>query len=538
MKLEYKLSFMFAALMLIAGIVLIIINTYVVKSELEQSLISREQIGMELLGKKLSPYFIDKNYAGMTGAIFEEKGVKKELVEYISVYGPDNKLIAHTFLDRMPDAVRIEEEPGDFLVEQHIISNMPVIEISAAVKDGSYEFGRIYVGYKSEYIENTLFYISLLLTVEIIFVVFFTVMLGALLFKRIIVKPITELEKTIADISGGNLDKRVSINTGDELENLAKSFNKMTSDLKESRSNIEQQVEVKTKELSDKMSELTETKNAVLNIMEDTEELNRSLVDTQERLNKSVVELKKLDLEKDKFISIAAHELKTPMTAIHGFTQLLEDEKTITNPQARNKYLKIIEGEIDRLARLVTEVLDLSRIDVGALKLAIEDVDIPEMMNAITETLLGKAMEKNLALGVKIEPKLPKLQTDKEKLREIVINLISNSIKYTEKGSINVSVSKEGGNIRFSVADTGIGIPKEHFGKMFTRFYQVESPLTRVAGSTGLGLSICKEFVEALGGKIWFDSILGKGSTFYVALPIKWRGRQDGSNGGKKEQSE
>lgn len=535
MKLEYKLSFMFASLMLIAGIALIIINTYVVRSGLEQSLISREQISMDLLETKLHPYFIGQDYASMTAAIFEEKGIKKELVDYIMVYGPDNMLIAHTFLDRVPGIVHGTRASGDFFVEEHNFDGAPVIEMSTEAKDGSYVLGRIYVGYKAEYIEKTLYYISLMLTSEIVFVVFFTVVAGAFLFKKIIVKPITELEKTMADISRGDLDKKANVNTGDELEGLVNSFNKMTSDLKSSRSNIEQQIAEKTKELSARLAELTETKNAVLNIMEDTEETNIRLADAQKRLKKSMVELKALDSEKDKFISIAAHELKTPMTAIHGFTQLLEDEKTIRDPVARNKYLKIIEREIDRLAQLVTEVLDLSRIDIGALKLAIEPVDIPQMMDSVAEAIAVKAKEKGLSLGINIEPGLPKLQADKEKLREIVINLISNAIKYTEKGSITVSVSRDGGNIKFSVADTGIGIPKEHFGNMFTRFYQVQNPLTRIAGSSGLGLSICKEFVEVMGGKIWFESALGKGSTFYFTLPVKSRINGSENRGAAKD---
>ena len=110
---------------------------------------------------------------------------------------------------------------------------------------------------------------------------------------------------------------------------------------------------------------------------------------------------------------------------------------------------------------------------------------------------------------------------DKDKTIQIISNLINNAVHYTEKGKISLQVKKSGSDVLFSVADTGVGIPKEHGGKIFTRFYQVDSPLTRKIGGSGLGLSLSKGFVEAMGGRIWFESEVGKGTVFYFTIPLK-----------------
>jgi signal transduction histidine kinase len=350
----------------------------------------------------------------------------------------------------------------------------------------------------------------------------------SLFYIQRIIKPIQDLTKTAEKISRGNLNVKLNIISKNEIGQLASTFNQMVKELKKSKANVEKysknlekQVSERTEELNKRVEELTDAKNAMLNMTEDLDETNRRLMEAQSQLKKSFKELKKLDVDKDRFISIAAHELKTPMTAISGFAQLLENEKIIENKEIRSKYLKIIETEIKRLSKLVTEVLDLSRIDLGTMKFTIEDVDIIKQMEEIKNEMTQRVSKKGLKLYFNIDRKLPIIKTDKEKLMEILINLIDNAVKYTPKGSIKVEIRKEGDHIKFSVADTGIGVSKKYFSRLFTRFYQIESPFTRKAGGTGLGLSICKEYVENLSGKIWLKSKVGKGTTFYFTLPIK-----------------
>lgn len=326
---------------------------------------------------------------------------------------------------------------------------------------------------------------------------------------------ITKLKNAADRIGKGWLGTRVKISSKDELGEFAAAFNKMAQDLKKSRQDIEE----RGVELTQKVNELTGTKSAMLNMMEDIDETNRKLTDAQKELKRNYGELKKLDMEKDKFISIAAHELKTPMTAIQGFAQLLENESVISNPGTRKKYIEIIDQEVKRLSKMVTEVLDLSRADLGAMKFRIEDVGVPELLKEVNDELAERAKEAGLALEFSVSDGVPQMRTDREKLKAILLNLIGNAINYTERGGIRTEAAMDRGNVKFSVADTGIGIPRKHFRKIFTRFYQVASPYTRKVGGTGLGLSICKEFVEAMGGEIWFDSKAGKGTTFYFTLP-------------------
>jgi signal transduction histidine kinase len=350
------------------------------------------------------------------------------------------------------------------------------------------------------------------------------------LYIQQIIKPIKKLTETTEEISKGNFNAKSDITSKNEIGQLASAFNQMTEDLKKSREKLEiyskeleKKVEERTENLNEKVEELTKTKTALLNMMEDSDKINKELIETQNELKNSFRELKKLDKEKDEFISIAAHELKTPMTAIHGFSQLLEDEKIIKDAEKRNKYLKIIENEIKRLSKLVTETLDLSRMDLGTMKFVIENVDVIKLIEEIKDAMTQRAIAKSLKLNFNMDPNLQNIKTDKERLKEIFINLIDNAIKYTEKGGIEVEFHREGDYIKFSVSDTGIGIPKEYFDKIFKRFFQVESHLTRKVGGAGLGLSICKELVQALDGKIWFESKVSKGTTFYFTLPIKYK---------------
>ena len=278
------------------------------------------------------------------------------------------------------------------------------------------------------------------------------------------------------------------------------------------RKRIETEVQKRTKELQ-------ESKLALLNMMEDIDETNKKLLETQEKLKKSYEELKRMDEKKDEFISIAAHELKTPITAIHGFSQLLQNDKIIENKEMRKKFLKIIDKETKRLGNLVTDILDLSRIDLGTIKFNYQEVDLYELLESIKREA-NILIKEGLKIEYEIEKNLPKIITDRERLVQILLNLINNAVKYTPRGKITVGVKKEGAFIHFYVKDTGIGIPTSQREKIFERFYQIDSSYTREKSGTGLGLSLCKEFVERLGGRIWVESKPGKGSTFHFTLPV------------------
>jgi signal transduction histidine kinase len=255
--------------------------------------------------------------------------------------------------------------------------------------------------------------------------------------------------------------------------------------------------------------------------MEDMEETNRQLVNIQEELEKSLKELREMDIKKDQFISIAAHELKTPLTSIHGFSQLLQNRKVSNNFTKRSKYLKIMDHETKRLAKLVNDILDLSRIDLGTVKFSLDGVDLNRLIEDVKKEMDVQINEKGLKSEYDVEKGMPKIITDREKLTEILLNIINNAVKYTPTGKISVKAFKEKEGVHFIIKDTGIGIAKENQKKIFERFYQVDSSYSRKAGGTGLGLALCSEFIGFLGGKLWIKSELGKGSEFHFTMPLK-----------------
>jgi len=420
------------------------------------------------------------------------------------------------------ESINIKKNRIDSLLENAILSKLDLL--SKEVEKKTLEV--------SKELENFHF-LNILISIMIIALLTTSSLVYSFLVTKSILDPISKFEEATTRIAEGEFGLTIEVKSKDELGKLALHFNEMSKKLLEFKRKIESHqkelektVRERTKELNKKVKELTETKIALMNMMEDLSETNKKLLEAQKKLKKSYMELKKLDVEKDRFISIAAHELKTPMTAISGFAQLLKDEEIIKDKEKRLRYLKIIEDEIKRLSALVTDILDLSRIDLGTMKVFVEEVNINEILNDVKNEMIELAKEKSLYLNVEVEKGIPNILTDKEKLKRILLNLVSNSIKYTEKGGVTIKAEKEDNEIKFSVSDTGIGIPKEYFNKIFTRFFQVSSPYTRKAKGSGLGLSICKELVELLGGKIWFDSEVGKGTTFYFTLPLKYKKRK------------
>jgi len=363
----------------------------------------------------------------------------------------------------------------------------------------------------------------------LVFIIFMLIgIIFSYILSRSLTRPIIKLRDAILRIGEGERDIKIDIRSNDEIGELGGAFIQMIHNLKESEKeikkhtqNLEKEVLKRTKELSSKVDVLSDTKTAVLNMMEDMDEANKRLVETQEKLKESLRELKEMNTKKDQFISIAAHELKTPLTSIHGFSQLLQNRKIANNFTKRNKYLKIMDHETKRLSKLVEDILDLSRIDLGTVKIDLSEIDVNELVKSAKREMEMEIKEKGLTSEYDIEPGLPKIVTDGEKLTEIMINLINNATKYTSKGKISVKVFRDNDNIHFVVKDTGVGVSKMNQEKIFERFYQVDSSLARKGGGTGLGLALCKEFVEMLGGKIWMSSRMGKGSEFHFTLPLK-----------------
>lgn len=222
---------------------------------------------------------------------------------------------------------------------------------------------------------------------------------------------------------------------------------------------------------------------------------------------------------KDSFISTVSHELKTPLTSMKLYVGLLKDKKLGPIERKQSKALGVVNDECDRLNKLITDILDLSKLDAKKQKLELSEFDLGEIV--ADEMYLALAAKKKVEIKFEI-PRNFTIVADKDKLKQVFINLFNNALKFTpEKGRITIKSRELAKEWEFAVEDTGQGIEKEHLPKLFSRFYQAENIMTRTQGGFGLGLSIVKNIVDMHGGRIAVDSEIGKGTKISIRLPKK-----------------
>jgi PAS domain S-box-containing protein len=227
------------------------------------------------------------------------------------------------------------------------------------------------------------------------------------------------------------------------------------------------------------------------------------------------------DRLKTAFLQNISHEIRTPMNAIVGFTSLLDD--LYLKPENMKQYIDIIYQSSNQLLSIITDIVDISNIETGQIKLTLNSININNIIRNLYDeyNLRTKHLGLQLNFVVALEDDEAFIVTDGTKLIQILSNLLNNSLKFTNKGKIEIGYKVKTDFIEFVVRDTGVGIPKDKQVKIFDRFYQVENSTSRLYGGTGLGLSICKAYSELLGGHIRVESESGKGSAFYVVLPFK-----------------
>jgi len=232
-------------------------------------------------------------------------------------------------------------------------------------------------------------------------------------------------------------------------------------------------------------------------------------------------EARKASESQSEFISIVSHELRTPMTNIKGYTDLILSGRAGPISERQKEFLTRVRSNVQRMASLVEDLLNISRIEAGKLRLEIEPVHIAEVVEEVVNFVQQEVREKKLLLRLDIKDALPPVKADRSRVLQILSNLLSNACSYTPpEGSITIRAYKKDGFIQVDVADTGIGIPPEEQPKIFQRFFRGSHPLVKEKQGTGLGLYITKSLVELLGGQIWFQSEPGKGTTFSFILPV------------------
>jgi signal transduction histidine kinase len=307
---------------------------------------------------------------------------------------------------------------------------------------------------------------------------------------RGIINPIGRIGSMMREIAHNkDFTKMIDMESQDEIGELASSFNEMTEDLRKTTTSID-----------NLNREIAERKKA--------EEEREKLLRKVEEANQN----------KTQFVSNVSHELRTPMASIKGFISTIRGDPNI-DPALREDFLKIIEDEADRLNRIIEDLLDLSRIESGRIKLKKENIKLTDIIKKNVGTIREQAAQKHLALKTELPEEFPCVFADSDKMSQIIINLLSNAIKYTKEGEIVISADEDDGHVRVEVSDTGIGIAPEDLPKVFEKFQRIEKPGIEAKG-TGLGLSIVKALVELHDGKVFVESEPGRGSTFGFELPV------------------
>ena len=320
------------------------------------------------------------------------------------------------------------------------------------------------------------------------------------IFQRVILRPIRQLRSQVNNIAEGNYDIRSSIQTGDEYERLSEAFNHMLDNLMESQHKLEGANE----QLDAKISQLSE-KN---------------------------IELYKANKLKSEFLANMSHEFRTPLNAILGFAELLR-EKPAADVEKSKRWAENIVSSGRSLLNMINDLLDLAKAEAGRMELRIEKTSIPQVLEGLSAFFSPLTEQKMIKVRLEVAEDLPLVQTDSQKLQQILYNLLSNAIKFTpERGRIQLSaLMRDDTTVRISVTDTGPGISPESQLHIFEKFRQIDGSITRRGEGTGLGLAISKQLADLLAATISLESKLGKGSTFTLDLPvnIKKKDEQDDS---------
>jgi signal transduction histidine kinase/DNA-binding response OmpR family regulator/HAMP domain-containing protein len=272
-----------------------------------------------------------------------------------------------------------------------------------------------------------------------------------------------------------------------------------------------------TTALNEELQEQTEE------LQEQTEELQEQTVELQkqavnlETQSQQVIEASRL---KSEFLSNMSHELRTPLNSVLALSQLMLSRGVGNKPEDDIEQLQVIERNGQLLLKLINEILDLSKIEAGQMELAFSDIDPREIVERVISTMRPLANEKALKLE-HTYTKVPRIHSDGERIGQILLNLLGNAVKFTEKGQIGFNISATTEIISFALTDTGIGISETDLPHIFEEFRQVDGSTTRKYGGTGLGLAICQKMAFHLGGDILVDSTLGEGSTFTLQLPLR-----------------
>ena len=335
-----------------------------------------------------------------------------------------------------------------------------------------------------------------------------TVIAITMLLRRV-TRPLHQLVDATKAISSGDLSTEIPVRSEDEVGLLASSFNQMARDLK---ANIDE----KDRYAGELAKLNVELEDKVRARTKELEAANRELQIAN-------LKIREADRLKSEFLANMSHELRTPMNAIIGFTRLVRRKSADLLPLRQRENLEKVEISANQLLALINDILDLSKIEAGKMSLNIMPFDLAPLVDTCLATVESMVKGGRVRLLKEVPDDLPEALSDQDKLKQVIINLLSNALKFTEEGVVKLSAALEDASLKIAVSDTGIGISSDALEYIFDEFRQADGSSTRKHGGTGLGLSITKKLTHLLGGTVDVRSIEGEGSTFTVTLPLTMR---------------
>jgi signal transduction histidine kinase len=326
---------------------------------------------------------------------------------------------------------------------------------------------------------------STLRTAALLLVAFTMAILASFFMRQRVVRPLETLRRGVERIGKGDLNHRLDMKTGDDIEILADEFNDMALHLRDAYTGLERKVAERTQALT--------------------------------VANQKLAEASQL---KSQFLANVNHELRTPLSAIISYGGLILSDTDGRISPLQKENLQDLLKNAERLLHLIDDLLDISAIEAGRLAVHMESTDVKEIVRSAVATIEPNLNKADVQVIQTIAPNLPILNTDRDKLRQIILNLLDNAAKFTEHGEIRISAARQNGSLKLIVSDTGIGIPEQELSRIFEEFHRFGSANGKKYRGTGLGLAITKRLVNLLDGSIEVSSKIGEGSNFTVTLPL------------------